>query len=98
MAAVLAVAAPAIAVVPPAELRQDDVAIESGAQASDDDRAALEESASELAQAGRPTKYVVLAERPADPTAYARSIREAVRQPAQRLPPPDGGGAGGLRV
>ena len=78
MAAVLAVAAPAIAVVPPAELRQDDVAIESGAQASDDDRAALDESASELAQAGRPTKYVVLAERPADPTAYARSIREAV--------------------
>ena len=78
LAAALVLAAPAIAVVAPSELRQNDVAIESGASVSDDDRGELEASAAALAEAGRPTKYVVLAERPADPTAYARSVREAV--------------------
>ena len=78
LAAALVLAAPAIAVVAPSELRQNDVAVESGASVSDDDRGELEASAAALAEAGRPTKYIVLAERPADPTAYARSVREAV--------------------
>ena len=41
LAAALVLAAPAIAVVAPSELRQNDVAIESGASASDDDRGEL---------------------------------------------------------
>ena len=78
LVAALALAAPALGQVAPSELSQTDVAIDAGASVSDDDREALEASASELSSAGSPTKYVVLAERPADPTAYARSIREAV--------------------
>lgn len=78
LVAAIALAAPALGQVAPAELSQSDVAIEDGASVSGDERTALEESASELAQAGTPTKYVVLDERPADPTGYARSVREGV--------------------
>ncbi len=78
LVAALALAGSALGQVDPSALQQTDVAIESGAQVSDDDREALEDSASELSRAGTPTKYVVLEARPSDPAAYARSVRQAV--------------------
>ena len=58
------------------ELRDTDVFFEAGVTRSDDDRARLQSAADELSGQGFPTKFVVVAERPADPDALARTLRK----------------------
>ncbi|MGD9572916.1 MAG: hypothetical protein AB7V62_13585 [Thermoleophilia bacterium] len=76
LVACLAVTAPAVALVDLAAVAASDVAVEEGAPLSQSGRDRFEDAAADLRAAGTPSKFVILDARPADPVAYARSLRQ----------------------
>ena len=75
LVAVAALAGTAAAVLQPVDVAASAVSVEDGASLTTSGRQQLQASARELAAAGTPTKYVVLAARPGDPQAYANNLR-----------------------
>ena len=62
------------------DIRTSDVAVESGANVTDAQVSALRASALEITASGKPTKFIVLASKPADVRQYAAGVRSQLRQ------------------
>ena len=61
------------------DVRTSDVVVESGANVTDAQVAALKTASSEIVVGGAPTKFVILANKPAEGSAYAGGLRRQLR-------------------
>jgi hypothetical protein len=76
--AVLGFVRPATAEIQPSELAASDVVVESAASLPPADRDRLVAAARDLRERAAPTKFVVVAARPVNPTQTARDLRRAI--------------------